>query len=357
MRGRKLTPEDIPAAVRGGAILGGGGGGGLQLGLELAEMALSAGDLFLVPPEQVSPELTVITCSLVGAPAATRARVLPDDFLRAVRLLMDVAGLRAEEVGLISNENGAAATVNGWFQAAALGLPLVDIPCNGRAHPLGIMGAMGLERCEGYRSLQVAVGGDRSAGAHLEMTVSAAPGAASALIREAADRAGGLVAVARNPVSAAHALEHGAPGAISQAIDVGRAWLEADPGARVAGAAEVLGGFHAGSGVLQAVEIETRGGFDVGLAVVTTGDGQLDIPILNEYMALRAASGQLAVFPDLVNVFDSDCRPLSSAELGDRVGERVDVTWVPRENLRLGSGARDAAHLDECERLLGVKLR
>ncbi len=359
MRAGRLTPQDARAAVMGGAILGGGGGGSVKLGAQLAEMALSGGDLFLVPPEDVHPDMVLITCSLVGAPAATASLVMPEDFLRAVRLLMERADLTAERVGLISCENGAAATVNGWYQAAALGIPLVDIPCNGRAHPLGIMGAMGLEECDGYRSLQVAVGGDRATGAHLELSVSAAVGAASALVRAAAERAKGLVAVARNPVTAAYALEHGAPGAIAQALEVGEAWLKARPGARarISAVLEILRGGHTASGLLLSAEIETRDGFDVGRAVVKAKDAELQIPILNEYMALRIGSRQMAVFPDLVNVFDDCGVPLSSADMEARLGEEAHVTWVPGANLSLGSGATSAAHLAECERMLGVKLR
>lgn len=359
MRGRRLNSEDARAAVMGGALLGGGGGGSVNLGNELAEMALSAGDLLLLSPGDVLPDMTLITCSLVGAPAAAGAQVLPEDFLCAVRLLMERADLSREQVGLISNENGPAATVNGWFQAAALGLALVDIPCNGRAHPLGIMGAMGLEKCAGYDSLQVAVGGDRGASAHLEMSVSADVGTASALVRAAAERAGGLVAVARNPVSAGYALQHGAPGAITQALEVGEAWLNATPGAssRISAVLEVLGGFHVGSGLLRSVDLESRGGFDSGRAVVMTADGELQIPILNEYMALWGPSQQFAVFPDLVHLFDGCGSPLLSADLKARQGEEVHVVWVPGENLSLGSGVTAGSHLDECEKILGVTLR
>jgi len=42
--------------------------------------------------------------------------------------------------GLISSEVGALGVVNGWVQSAALQIPVIDAPANGRAHPLGLMG-------------------------------------------------------------------------------------------------------------------------------------------------------------------------------------------------------------------------
>ena len=58
-----------------------------------------------------------------------------------------------------TNENGGLASVNGWLQAAALGLPLLDCPCNGRAHPTGVMGSLGLHRDPDYMSIAGFAGG------------------------------------------------------------------------------------------------------------------------------------------------------------------------------------------------------
>ncbi|MEW6723346.1 MAG: DUF917 family protein [Bacillota bacterium] len=103
--------------------------------------------------------------------------------MRAVELLRDALGVRIG--GLITNENGGSATVNGWIQAATLGLPVVDAPCNGRAHPTGLMGSMGLHRSPGYLSLQAAVGGDPNQGRYLEITAAGSLAGASATVRQA----------------------------------------------------------------------------------------------------------------------------------------------------------------------------
>ena len=63
---------------------------------------------------------------------------------------------------------GGEATVNGWLQAAVLGLPLVDLPCNGRAHPTGVMGSMNLHKITDYKTVQACVGGNPETGSHVE---------------------------------------------------------------------------------------------------------------------------------------------------------------------------------------------
>ncbi|MDK3075364.1 hypothetical protein QO034_19985, partial [Sedimentitalea sp. JM2-8] len=50
-----------------------------------------------------------------------------------------------------TNENGAQTTVNGWFHSALSGLPVLDLACNGRAHPSSLMGSLGLHLEGEYR--------------------------------------------------------------------------------------------------------------------------------------------------------------------------------------------------------------
>ncbi len=356
-----LTGEDGSSAVMGGAILGGGGGGSREMGHALVEEAVADAAVRMLSAEDaVRRDLVLITCSLVGAPAAPGAHIDGADLTKAVQLVLENmdSGLRAPSVGLISNENGAVATVNGWLQASMLDLPLVDLPCNGRAHPLGIMGAMGLEDHPGYTSLQAAVGGRPGNERRLQVVVRGALGAASDMIRQAAVGAGGLVGVARNPVAAEYAMRQGAPGGISRALQVGRTWYgaPADGASRITAVAEVLGGEHLGSGVLESVQLDTHGGFDVGSARIRLEHGAADVAILNEYMALSVDGQRAATFPDLVVLFDADGVPLTSAELVVREGSGVHVLIVDRRHLILGAGALSLAHLRRCEELIGVRL-
>src|SRR5690606_2594613 len=141
----------------------------------------------------------------------------PIHYSRALEMLAQK--IKKPIKGIITNENGAATTVNGWFQSAITGLPIIDIPCNGRAHPTGSMGALNLSELDDYISHQAAVGGKGTR--FVEMSVSGSLDKSSTIIRNASIEAGGLVAVARNPVTAAYAKKNGAAGAIQQAIEVG----------------------------------------------------------------------------------------------------------------------------------------
>ena len=114
-----------------------------------------------------------------GKPAAKGTMVKPVGYVRAVELLTEKAGIKAD--GLITNECGGTATINGWLQSAVLGIPVVDAPCNGRAHPTGAMGSMGLHAKEGYVSHQTAAGGDLAQGRYLELVVQGSIEQAAAL--------------------------------------------------------------------------------------------------------------------------------------------------------------------------------
>ncbi len=333
----RLTAEHIEPLVIGGALLGGGGGGDPAQGCRFARMALELGTPELVPLEALPSDATVVTVALVGAPSAPEQHVAPEDLARVVRLLQESFRIRAD--ALNGNENGGFASVNGWVQSAILGIPLVDAPCNGRAHPTALMGAMGLHRVPGYISRQAAVGG---AGLHhLETTVAGSVETASALVRQAAVQAGGVVAVARNPVTAVYLATHGAPGAIDMARRVGEAMLQALPagGEGVwSAAAEILGGRIIDVGTVTRAHLETAGGFDRG-TIVVRGARTYELSVWNEYMTLECEGDRLATFPDLIATLGGGGLSLASAEL--REGMTVAVLTAPRENLLLGAGVRD----------------
>src|SRR5690606_21692653 len=114
------------------------------------------------------------------------------------------------------NENGPETSVNGWFAAAVSGLPVLDFACNGRAHPTGLMGSMGLHAQPGFVSQQAFVGGAEER--YTEGLVRGGLEDVAAIVRRASQVAGGFVSVCRNPIAIGYARDNGAPGAISEAI-------------------------------------------------------------------------------------------------------------------------------------------
>lgn len=343
-----ITRELAEAAVLGGALLGGGGGGSMEKGLKNVAEALAAGALRLVDIDDIDPETILITGSAVGAPAAKAAQALPRDYVRAVEILMDNGAPRPG--GFIPNECGGSSITNGWVPAALMGLPVVDAPCNGRAHPTGAMGSMGLHLDPDYVSRQAAAGGDPKLGLYLELYAAGKLDAVAPLIRTAADRAGGLVAVARNPVKASYAKRYGAPGALKQAIKLGEIMRSAMPsgGQSVAeAAAEFLGGRAAGRGTVTELELVTRGGFDSGRIVA----GGMETTFWNEFMTLEEGGKRLATFPDLIMTLDSGGMPVTTAEL--KKGQEVFMIIVPAGNLILGEGMRCRDLLESVEPVVG----
>jgi DUF917 family protein len=343
--------EAVRAAAYGGALLGGGGGGSISEGLQLGQLALEVGRPRLVDLGELDDEAILVTVSAVGAPSARDQYLEPIHYVQALQVLIE--HLDEPVAGLITNENGGLATLNGWFQSAVTGIPVVDAPCNGRAHPTGAMGSMGLDEVDGYVSRQAAVGGDPSAHRHVRLYTEGSLGSVARLVRQAAVEAGGLVAAARNPVTVAYAREKAAPGALRQAIEVGRALLAAESPLDAAQAAcGLLGGEVVCQASVQRVTIQTKGGFDVGQIDL---QGGYELTFWNEYMTLEREGQRLATFPDLIATLATDkVRPLPSAEV--REGQKVLIIRVPKERLRLGAGMRQAALFQVAEEAVGKEL-
>lgn len=351
----KIDRQDVEAAVIGGAILGGGGGGWIEEGRMLGQIALEQGFSEILSIDDIPDRFMLLTVSAVGAPSAGASLLEPEDYVRAVEMFMDKTKIKIE--GLISSEIGALGVVNGWLQSAELNIPVIDAPCNGRAHPLGLMGSMGLAQKENYLSLQVAVGGSRKRRNRVEAFFEGSLSEVSKKVRESAVKAGGMVAVARNPVPCSYVKGHGAPGAIRMALDVGKRFLEktvqkecADTG--IEKTISFLGGRLVGKGIVEKSDLKREAGLDIGQVGLRDGTMVYELTFWNEYMTLECAGKRLATFPDLIMTFDAKTsRPLTSAEL--RETHEVVVIDVPAQELILGAGMKDPSLLRMVEKTIG----
>lgn len=348
----RLNEELLQYAVVGGTILGGGGGGSKDWGLQAGKVAVQYGTPELVDINNIPDDTIILTASAVGAPAAPDKFVMPRDYVRAVQLFEENAGVKVG--GIITNENGGAATVNGWIQASILNIPLIDAPCNGRAHPTGTMGSMGLNNIDGYVSCQAAVGGNPATGNYIECFFKGTIQNTSKMVRQASVTAGGLVAVARNPVSAGYAKKNGALYGVSHAIETGKEFykgLKISPRDAILRVVEFLKGVVVAEGRIGELALTTTGGFDVG--VVKLAD--FELTFWNEYMTLEKGGERLATFPDLIMTFDRESgMPVTSAEI--KQGQDVVVITTNRQNLRLGNGMRDEKLLKEIEPIVGKEI-
>jgi len=317
-------------------------------GLVTVHLALSLNSPEIISLSDLSPDSLILTVSAVGAPAAREKHVKPMDFVHAVQMVMNE--LDRPLAGLIQNEMGGFASANGLIQSAVLGLPLIDAPCNGRAHPFALMGSLGLHKKNGYDSIQAACGGNPFEGKRLKILTRGSIESCSSLIREASIQAGGLVAVARNPVPASWLAETASVGALKHAIELGKASLEAKrteapPWEAVK---KRLAGDVFAQGVVTKVELETKGGFDIGTVVLDSGP---ELSFLNEFTTLDFEGARRYTFPDLITLFETATgEAVNSADV--RQGMQVVVLASRRENLILGAGMKDVSLFKRLEEVL-----
>ena len=332
-KGLKLTEEVLDDVLTGGTILGGGGGGDPVKGRKYAKIAVEYTDLRLVPIEEIDDDAVLLTASLVGAPNAKDQFMTAKDLAYTIEMIKKNTDLKLG--GIITNEQGGEASVNGWLQAAVSGLPLVDAPCNGRAHPTGVMGSMNLHKQKDYKTVQACVGGNPETGNHVECFFEGSIEHTSKLVRMASIEAGGLVAVARNPVTAAYAKENCAIGGVSFAIETGKAFRK---GLKT-------------SGEVKNFSIETTGGFDVGYAEV---DG-CQLTFWNEYATAEKDGKRLATFPDLIMTINANTgEPVTTAMMEE--GLDVYVIGTDKKNLKLSAAMFDPELLKQTEEVVGKEM-
>lgn len=348
----KLTREILEAAVLGASVLGGGDADSLEAALELGELALRMGEPVLVDVDDVNPEGTVITASSVSCPRVEDPYLSGRSYIRSMELLLENGVERP--VGLISNECNEAGVVHGWLEGAVLGIPVVDAPCNGRAHPTSEMGSMGLHLVEGYVSVSAFCGGNPDHKRSIEGVFRGSVETASSMVRHAACTAGGILAVARNPVKASYLRENGAPGAIKQAIRLGNAMKEAAPEggeAVIQAAADALSGSVIYRGRIDGVDRFTAGGMISGKAV----SREWELTFWKDYMTVDEGERRVATFPDLITVFDEETGKVISSE-NIAPGMNVAILAVPRSNLLLGCGMRSPALFEPAEKIVGKSI-
>lgn len=194
-----LNEEVLKHALIGGTILPGEAAEAQEKkSILLSRKALKYGSPELMPIEVLKDEDIVVTVSAVGAPAAKDKYITGDDYVRTIELLKKISG--KDIAGIITNENGGIATINGWLQSAKLGIPLIDAPCNEKSTSYRSNGQYRTAQSgENYVTYQAAASGNKENGMYTEIMTKGSIDNTAKLVRQAAIAAGGLVAVARNP--------------------------------------------------------------------------------------------------------------------------------------------------------------
>jgi uncharacterized protein len=349
---RELDWQAVQEAVAGGSVLACGGGGWVDHGYVVGRTAVSYGVPLLADLDEVDPDALVVTVTAIGAPGAAAWEMRPRDYVRALQLLM--GELDEPVVGTITAQNGSSTTCNGWVQSAVLGTLVIDAAGDGRAHPTGKMGSIGLTAESGYTAVQAVAGGNRADGRYLEAVVRGPVAQCANVLRTASDQSGGFIASARNPVQASYVREHAAVGAVSFALGLGEAMLAAEPDGAEAVIEAIcgrLGGSILARGAVQGMELRYENAFDIGSLRV----GDVELGFVNEYLTAEAGGERLATFPDVLTTLSlRDGRPAAIADLAD--GDEVAVLHAPKSHIPLGDGVRDPSVYPEVEAMLGKPL-
>jgi DUF917 family protein len=350
---RKLTYEDAVDGIWGGSVLACGGGGWVSHGELMAGAATQAGAPVLASVDEISDNALVVTVTAIGAPGAPDWEIQPQDYVNALQLVMDRCP--SPVVAVLTAQNGASTTINGWIQSATLGVKVLDAAGDVRAHPTGKLGGMGLTDRLDYRTVQAVAGGNRKLHGELKLVTEGSIVTTSNVLRDVSVRVGGFIAAARNPVEAAWVKKHAAIGAITYALDLGRAMRAAAPsGARavIDAACKETGGTIIAEGPARITRpMRTHGGFDHGSFTV---DG-LELRYLNEYMTADRGRARVATYPDVITTMSMKTgRPATISEI--REGDDLAVFHVHRRHLPLSSSTRDRIALAEVEEIMGVEL-
>lgn len=341
----KINSTNLKHLVLGGCILGGGGGGSMNKGIEIGSLALSYGNINLIDIKEIDDNDLIITVSAVGAPAALDKYVEPKDYVETINFFKNTTNMNI--MGIITNENGGSASVNGFIQSAVLDIPIIDAPANGRAHPTGIMGSMNLHKLDGFISNQVAIGGNPELNKKVSSFFSSNLNVASSLVRKTAVEAGGLVAVARNPINAKYIRDNAAIGGISHAIALGEEFykgLSNSPLQAINMICKFLNGSIVTQGTVDDFKLTTSDGFDVGTIFVNNHE----LTFWNEYMTIDSNNTRISTFPDLIMTFDASTGyPVTSAEI--EYNQEIIVIKTHFSNLKLGSPMFDKEVLSSIE--------
>ncbi len=352
-----LDERRLRELVYGGAVLGAGGGGSIEAGLAAGREALALGSPRLVRIDELSPTTLIATLSIVGSMGGmSGAQPHPQHGLA----LRQLAKLEKKQIAaVIASEVGPQAVTYGWRESATAGIPIVDAPCNGRAHPLGVMGSLGLNRKTSHVAGVVAIGGNTGRANYVHLSLRNSATKAGKMIRDAAATAGIPLAVARNLLPASYVKTHAAIGGLKYAAQVGAIVLrEMKHGLDrlLHQLVRFMGGRILFAGRVDSVSLTEAHGFTLGHIRLQDRPGsECAVGVCNEYLVLRKGRKNLATFPDLITIFDfeSSC-PLASPQV--KPGMRVALLGVPRSHLKLGSTMKDRSLLIPIERWLDVPL-
>jgi DUF917 family protein len=324
---REIGAEELRYIARGAAVLGAGGGGDPYIGRLVAEQAvLEHGPVLAAELHEVPDDALVAGIGMIGAPTVLIEK-LPSgaEAMTAFRALQRELGRPITHV--LPIEVGGMNSLAPFPVAAALGLPVLDADCMGRAFPMVQMVVCTLD---GVLAKPLAIADEKGSSIVFDVRDNHW---AERLARSAAIRMGCTAVLSSFPMSGKQVREVTIPGTLTLAARLGRLVEQArrdhaDPCAAVA---DLLGGEVLFTGKVVDVVRSADPGFARGEAClegVAADDGTTcRLAFQNEHLVAYRDGVVVASVPDLICVFEADGEPVPAERL--RYGQRVVVVGAP----------------------------
>jgi uncharacterized protein len=306
---RKLDETALRNIVLGAGLLGSGGGGSVREGMKLVDRVLEFSDhVLLIEPEEVGDDDWGAVIAGMGSPIASLTRVRTWSPLWALERLEKEVGFTSAYI--IPFELGAGNSLNPMLAAVQKGIPMIDgDPC-GRAVPQVDMTTFSL----GGLSVSPFT---LTTEDEIKVTLQTKkPADIERVARAITAEIEGVSATSCHAMSGRDLKRLIIPGTTSLVEGIGALIRKAmeegiDPAESLS---EAYDGRILGKGVVERVDLETRGGFDFGIVRVM-GCLPVTVTFQNENMTAYRDNSLLAVVPDLICAVGSDGTPLTNADI------------------------------------------
>jgi uncharacterized protein len=328
-----LAEADLLPLSLGAALLGTGGGGNPYVGMLRARELMRSGlTVEVLPLEAIGDDEIIVSVGGIGAPVVGIEKIKQgQECLRALHGVEDAAGVKVS--ALISAEIGGSNSIEPILTAAYAGLPVVDGDGMGRAFPeiqMSTFFIYGLDPSPG------AIADDKGNVVVFKSVVDMYW--LERFARHIAVDMGAGAGFATTPMPGAYVKKVAVPGTLTQALDVGRAIMDAR--ARRANVVERVVDKTGASvmfiGKVTDVRRELRGGFAIGEARLAGFDAhagtEARIAIQNENLVLYVDGRAVVTVPDLIMNLELETgEPVTTETL--RYGQQIATIALPAHEL------------------------